>query len=119
MSAPEYKQLPHDDDFGKFESPWEGFNKSQKQEPEFKVYLVRHCQSCANVASGIPDQKSGYTKKFWRQPLCTSVGIIQAIAAGIVLKEILPEGWRHVEHLLLQRPHTMAEMDFNHRQVYP
>ena len=34
-------------------------------------------------------------------------------------REILPEGWRHVEHLLLQRPHTMAEMDFNHRQVYP
>jgi broad specificity phosphatase PhoE len=111
MSAPEYKQLPHDDDFGKFESPWEGFNKSQKQEPEFKVYLVRHCQSCANVASGIPDQKSGYTKKFWRQPLCTSVGIIQAIAAGIVLKEILPEGCQPLfASSILPRAFTTAKI---------
>lgn len=93
MSAPQYKKLSlHDDSFDEFKSPWEGFNKSQKQEPKFKVYLVRHCQSCANVASGIPDRKSGYTKKFWRQPLCTGVGVVQAIAAGIVLKQILPEG---------------------------
>ena len=34
-------------------------------------------------------------------------------------REVLPSAWRHVENLLIQRPHTLAELDFNHRQVHP
>jgi len=33
-------------------------------------------------------------------------------------REILPAAWQHVETLLIQRPHTLAELDFNHRQVF-
>ena len=52
---------------------------------DFTVILIRHCQSCANVANPI----LGHTKKFWRQPLCTSEGVHQAIRTGIILPKIL------------------------------
>ena len=95
MSAPEYKPLL-DDPFEEFTSPWSGINKPQgginkpqeTTEDEFNVTFVRHCYSCANDAKKVRDFK----KKFWRQPLCTDIGVVQAIAAGWALKKILPKG---------------------------
>ena len=56
----------------------------------FTVVLIRHCQSCANVANPL-GPFGGHTNKFWRQPLCTTKGVQQAIATGIVLPKILKE----------------------------
>lgn len=56
----------------------------------FTIVLVRHCQSCANVANPI-GPFGGHINKFWRQPLCTNKGVQQAIAAGIILPKILKE----------------------------
>ncbi len=52
---------------------------------DFTVVLIRHCQSCANVANPV----LAHTKKFWRQPLCTREGVRQAIRTGIILPKIL------------------------------
>jgi len=62
----------------------------QKLPSPFTVVLIRHCQSCANVANPI-GAFGGHTNKFWRQPLCTNKGVKQAIATGIVLPKILQE----------------------------
>lgn len=62
----------------------------QKYNSPFTVVLIRHCQSCANVANPLGAFR-GHTNKFWRQPLCTNKGVKQAIATGIVLPKILQE----------------------------
>ena len=54
---------------------------------EFTVVLIRHCQSCANVANPV----FKHTKKFWRQPLCTTKGVHQGIRTGIILPKILQD----------------------------
>jgi len=56
----------------------------------FNIILVRHCESCANVANPI-SPFGGHIKKFWRQPLCTTKGVKQSIATGIILPQILKE----------------------------
>ena len=88
-------------------SPWEGIqSESKKTQEDFKVYLVRHCQSCANVAGPV----TGYTRKFWRQPLCTGVGVVQAIGAGIVLKRILGDQRPLFGSSILPRAFTTAKI---------
>ena len=89
------------------ESPWAGIqSESKKTQEDFKVYLVRHCQSCANVSGPI----TGYTRKFWRQPLCTGVGVVQAIGAGIVLKRILGDQRPLFGSSILPRAFTTAKI---------
>jgi len=87
-------------------SPWAGISESKKTQEDFKVYLVRHCQSCANVAGPI----TAYTRKFWRQPLCTGVGVVQAIGAGIVLKKILGDQRPLFGSSILPRAFTTAKI---------
>ena len=56
----------------------------------FNIVLIRHCESCANVANPL-GPFGGHIRKFWRQPLCTIKGVKQAIATGIILPNILKE----------------------------
>ena len=81
-----------------------------ENEPE-KILMILHSYALIAI---IRKWKSS-----WKQMRKTSGMTTEEYYLMNFNREILPEGWRHVEHLLLQRPHTMAEMDFNHRQVYP
>ena len=53
---------------------------------------------------------TGYTRKFWRQPLCTGVGVVQAIGAGIVLKRILGDQRPLFGSSILPRAFTTAKI---------
>ena len=54
----------------------------------YRVLWVRHCESCANKA--ISRRSFSLMRKMFRQPLCTSVGIVQALTFGINLKKKYP-----------------------------
>ena len=80
------------------------------EEPE-KILTVLHAYALISVIRR--------WKASWKQMRRVSGMTTEEYYLMNFNREILPSAWRHVEHLLLQRPHTMAEMDFNHRQVYP
>ena len=80
------------------------------EEPE-KILMVLHAYALISVIRR--------WKASWKQMRRVSGMTTEEYYLMNFNREILPSAWRHVEHLLLQRPHTMAEMDFNHRQVYP
>ena len=70
-----------------------------ENEPE-KILMVLHSYALIAVIRS--------WKACWKQMRKTSRMTTEEYYLMNFNREILPEGWRHVEHLLLQRPHTMV-----------